>query len=76
MLHFVKFFRVLNGILTFQREKVYDNQQLMRRDKKRKGAAYKMYHTYNPYENVVSVMTEAMEKGNIDKTMFEIIKNP
>lgn len=76
MLHFVKFFRVLNGILTFQREKVYDNQQLMRRDKKRKGAAYKMSHTYNPYENVVSVMTEAMEKGNIDKTMFEIIKKP
>lgn len=35
-----------------------------------------MSHTYNPYENVVSVMAEAMEKGNIDKTMFEIIKNP
>ena len=35
-----------------------------------------MSHTYNPYENVVSVMTEAMERGNIDKTMFEIIKNP
>lgn len=35
-----------------------------------------MSHTYNPYDNVVSVMTEAMEKGNIDKTMFEIIKNP
>lgn len=35
-----------------------------------------MSHTYNPYENVVSVMTEAMEKGNIDKNMFEIIKNP
>lgn len=35
-----------------------------------------MSHTYNPYENVVSVMTEAMERGKIDKTMFEIIKNP
>lgn len=35
-----------------------------------------MSHTYNPYDNVVSVMTEAMERGNIDKTMFEIIKNP
>lgn len=35
-----------------------------------------MSHTYNPYDNVVSVMTEAMEKGSIDKSMFEIIKNP
>lgn len=32
--------------------------------------------TYDPYENVISVMTEAMEIGHIDKTMFEIIKNP
>lgn len=32
--------------------------------------------TYDPYENVKSVMTEAMEVGHIDKTMFEIIKNP
>ena len=32
--------------------------------------------TYDPYENVKSVMTEAMEIGHIDKTMFEIIKNP
>lgn len=31
---------------------------------------------YNPYKNVVTVMEEAMEKGNIDKYMFEIIKNP
>ena len=26
--------------------------------------------TYDPYENVISVMTEAMEIGHIDKTMF------
>lgn len=32
--------------------------------------------TYDPYKNVIDVMTEAMEIGHIDKTMFEIIKNP
>jgi len=32
--------------------------------------------TYDPYENAVKVMEEAMEIGNISKDMFEIIKNP
>lgn len=31
---------------------------------------------YDPYENVVSVMTKAMETGNISMDMFEILKNP
>lgn len=31
---------------------------------------------YDPYDNVVSVMEAAMAKGNIDRSMFEIIKNP
>ncbi|MCM1090533.1 MAG: Glu/Leu/Phe/Val dehydrogenase [Butyrivibrio sp.] len=31
---------------------------------------------YDPYENVVKTMTKAMEIGHINKTMFEIIKNP
>ena len=31
---------------------------------------------YDPYENVVAVMEEAMEKGKLDKRMFDIIKNP
>lgn len=31
---------------------------------------------YDPYENVVSVMEEAMKVGQIDDAMFEIIKNP
>lgn len=35
-----------------------------------------MSTTYDPYQNVIDVMTEAMEIGHIDKTMFEIIKNP
>lgn len=35
-----------------------------------------MAATYNPYDNVISVMTKAMEVGHIDKSMFEIIKNP
>ncbi|MDO4167862.1 MAG: Glu/Leu/Phe/Val dehydrogenase [Eubacteriales bacterium] len=35
-----------------------------------------MTKEYDPYENVVAVMEEAMDKGNIDKKMFEIIKNP
>lgn len=35
-----------------------------------------MSTTYDPYKNVIDVMTEAMEIGHIDKTMFEIIKNP
>ena len=35
-----------------------------------------MPKTYDPYENVVAVMEEAMEKGGIDKKMFDIIKNP
>ena len=32
--------------------------------------------TYDPYENAVKVMEEAMEIGHINKAMFEIIKNP
>lgn len=32
--------------------------------------------SYDPYDNVVSVMEEAMKVGNIDDSMFEIIKNP
>ena len=32
--------------------------------------------TYDPYENAVKVMEEAMEIGHINKGMFEIIKNP
>lgn len=35
-----------------------------------------MSTTYDPYKNVIDIMTEAMEIGHIDKTMFEIIKNP
>lgn len=35
-----------------------------------------MAKIYDPYENVVVTMEEAMEVGHIDKTMFEIIKNP
>lgn len=32
--------------------------------------------TYDPYENVVEVMEIAVEIGNIDKRMFDILKNP
>ena len=35
-----------------------------------------MSRQYDPYENVVAVMEEAMNIGGIDKRMFEIIKNP
>ena len=35
-----------------------------------------MSKAYDPYENVIDVMSEAMEVGHIDKKMFEIIKNP
>lgn len=31
---------------------------------------------YDPYENVVTTMEKAMELGHIDRTMFEILKNP
>ena len=31
---------------------------------------------YDPYENVVDVMEKAVEIGHINKSMFEIIKNP
>lgn len=36
----------------------------------------KMAEQYDPYENVVSVMTKAMDVGKIDTRMFEILKNP
>ena len=35
-----------------------------------------MAKVYDPYDNVLAVMEEAMDKGNIDKKMFDIIKNP
>lgn len=35
-----------------------------------------MSKTYDPYENVVSVMDKAMEIGRIDRRMFELLKNP
>jgi len=35
-----------------------------------------MLKKYDPYENVVEVLGEAMELGDINKHMFEIIKNP
>lgn len=35
-----------------------------------------MLKVYDPYENAVAVMEEAMEKGKLDKRMFDIIKNP
>ena len=35
-----------------------------------------MSTSYNPYINALNTMTRAMELGNIDSTMFEIIKNP
>lgn len=31
---------------------------------------------YDPFENVISVMEHAAQIGNIDKTYFEILKNP
>ncbi len=31
---------------------------------------------YDPYKEVVTVLEKAMEVGNIDRTYFEIIKNP
>lgn len=33
------------------------------------------YH-YDPYHNVVNIMKKAMDVGQIDKHMFQIIKNP
>lgn len=35
-----------------------------------------MSKTYDPYENVIDVMEQAMEIGHINKSMFEILKNP
>lgn len=35
-----------------------------------------MSKNYDPYENVVQVMEEAMKIGHISDTMFEILKNP
>jgi len=35
-----------------------------------------MLEKYDPYENVVEVLSKAMDIGNISKHMFEIIKNP
>ncbi|MFA9378857.1 MAG: Glu/Leu/Phe/Val dehydrogenase [Lachnotalea sp.] len=35
-----------------------------------------MSDLYDPYENVISVMTKAMEIGHINQRIFEIIKNP
>ncbi|AET68225.1 glutamate dehydrogenase/leucine dehydrogenase [Desulfosporosinus orientis DSM 765] len=35
-----------------------------------------MERAYDPYENVVTVLEQAMDVGNIDRSMFEIIKNP
>lgn len=35
-----------------------------------------MRHTYNPYKNVIDVMEKAMKLGDIDTSMFEILKNP
>lgn len=35
-----------------------------------------MAKKYDPYENVIAVMEEAMDKGNIDKYMFDILRNP
>lgn len=35
-----------------------------------------MRASYDPYENVIEVMTEAMEIGKMNKYMFDIIKNP
>ena len=31
---------------------------------------------YDPYKNVLEVMNDAFDKGNIDKTYIDIIKNP
>jgi len=35
-----------------------------------------MRECYDPYLNVVDVMTEAMEIGGMNQYMFDIIKNP
>lgn len=35
-----------------------------------------MAQKYDPYENVISTMEKAMKIGNIDDSMFEILKNP
>lgn len=35
-----------------------------------------MSKIYDPYDNVVSVMEKAMEVGNIDRRMFDLLKNP
>ena len=35
-----------------------------------------MEKKYDPYENVLSILEQAMDKGNINKYTFEIIKNP
>ena len=35
-----------------------------------------MQKHYDPFENVVQVMQEAMNVGKIDSRMFEILKNP
>lgn len=35
-----------------------------------------MSKAYDPFENVQTVMEKAVDVGKIDKTMFEILKNP
>lgn len=35
-----------------------------------------MKKAYDPYENVITVLEQAIDIGNIDRSMIEIIKNP
>lgn len=35
-----------------------------------------MEKKYNPYENVLKIMDEAVEKGNLSTDMYEMIRNP
>lgn len=48
--------------------------------KNRKGVVFgqivKMSKLYDPYQNVIDVMEQAMEVGHINTAMFEILKNP
>lgn len=48
--------------------------------KNRKGVVFrqivKMSKLYDPYQNVIDVMEQAMEVAHINTAMFEILKNP
>lgn len=72
----IRILRFRDALLTYSEDKPMIALKQKRVQERSAGWRQKVAKIYDPYENVIDVMEQAMEIGHIKKDMFGILKNP